>query len=140
MRIVEYDELKDSERFYKVLFELRPLLSLEEFRKIYIQANKSDQYTLVGVESQDEIVAVMGFRVLYDFVHGKHLYIDDLVVTNKMRGKNVGKNLISYAEKKAHELSCSKLRLCTGIENEGAKKFYERHEWKLRAVVYKKKI
>jgi hypothetical protein len=40
----------------------------------------------------------------------------------------------------AKELDCKGLRLCTGIENEQGKKFYERNGWSLRAVAYKKKL
>jgi hypothetical protein len=35
---------------------------------------------------------------------------------------------------------CPRLRLCTGIQNEKGKAFYERNGWNLRAVAYKTQI
>jgi len=36
----------------------------------------------------------MGYRLLHDFVHGRHLYIDDLVVTSRLRSSGLGAELL----------------------------------------------
>jgi len=131
---------KDLERFYPVMKELRKDLSYQDFQNLYEKAHEADGYEVVGFESQGKVVAVMGYRVLHDLVHGKHLYVDDLVSTESQRSKGFGAKLLAHAEGLAKELSCKGLRLCTGIENEKGKKFYERHGWSLRAVAYKKKL
>jgi hypothetical protein len=41
---------------------------------------------------------------------------------------------------KVTDQKCDGLRLCTGIENESGKRFYEREGWTLKAVAFKKKI
>lgn len=82
----------------------------------------------------------MGYRVLCDFVHGRHLYIDDLVTDENIRSKGYGATLLKEAEKIAQENGCTNLRLCTGIDNDRGKTFYEKNNWNLRAVVYKKKL
>lgn len=131
---------KDLERFYPVMKELRKDLSYQDFQHLYEKAHEADGYEVVGFESQGKVVAVMGYRVLHDLVHGKHLYVDDLVSTESQRSKGFGAKLLAHAEDLAKEFSCKGLRLCTGIENEKGKKFYERHGWSLRAVAYKKKL
>ena len=79
-------------------------------------------------------------RILTDFVHGRHLYVDDLVISSAHRSKGFGANLLKFAEDEAARLRCRSLRLCTGTENHGAKRFYERESWSLKSVVYKKPV
>ena len=138
---VTLNSREELERGYKVLKELRTELSLSEFHAIYDQAHSRDGFQLVAAfDSESNITGVMGFRVLFDFVHGKHLYIDDLVTTEAMRGSGVGAQLLKEAERIAKGQGCVALRLCTGTANERGKKFYEREGWNLRSVAYKKKL
>lgn len=139
-QIFKAKDKNDLERCYPVMKELRTALSFNDYMEIFEQAHAADGYEIVGIESDGEVAAVMGYRILFDYVHGKHLYIDDLVSTESQRSKGLGAQLLAYAENLAKELGCKGLRLCTGIENELGKKFYERHNWKLRAVAYKKKL
>jgi RimJ/RimL family protein N-acetyltransferase len=131
---------KDSEKILTLLKELRTELTLPHFIETYKQAHKNDDYQIVFLEEKNEVVALMGYRILYDFVHGKHLYIDDLVTKSDQRSKGYGAKLLTYAEELAAKLNSSGLRLCTGIENEQGKKFYQQNNWQLRAIVYKKKV
>ncbi len=133
-------DLNDLERFFPVMQELRKDLSFEDFLNIYEKAHVADGYEIVALENEHGVLAVMGYRVLYDYVHGKHLYIDDLVSTESQRSKGLGAKLLNYADEMAKELGCKGLRLCTGIENEQGKLFYQKHGWNLRAVAFKKKI
>lgn len=130
----------EIEKCFRVMKELRPHLSLAEFLRLTDEARKRDEYRLIGYYEGDECLAVMGYRILFDLVHGKHLYIDDLVVTESRRSQGIGAVLLKHAEKIAPSLECKSLRLCTGIQNEGGKKFYERNDWLFRSVVYKKKL
>ncbi len=131
---------RDLERFFPVMKELRKDLSFEDYVTIFTDAQEADGYEMVAIESDNVILAVMGYRILHDFAHGKHLYIDDLVSTESHRSLGLGAELLRYAEDLAKELACNGLRLCTGIENERGRKFYERHDWKLRSFAYKKKL
>lgn len=137
MQFVSFNPAIDSKRFFDLIKELRPHLSFEEFKYIL---NHADNYQMVGLEEEHRLVALMGYRILHDFVHGKHVYIDDLVTAATERSKGHGAVLLKHAEEIARENSCKNLRLCTGTENEAGKRFYEREAWNLRAVVYKKKI
>lgn len=138
--IIKANTHKDLERCYPIMKELRKDLSLEDFLYLYEKAHNSDGYEIVGIEDNGRILAVMGYRILYDFVHGKHLYIDDLVSTESQRSRGLGSKLLNFAEELAEKLSCRGLRLCTGVENELGKRFYERNGWNPRALAYKKKL
>ena len=134
----EVDLPQELSQCYEVLKELRSGLSLEDFHLVYSQAKERDQFTLVAIFRGRECIAVMGLRVLYDFIHGKHLYIDDLVVTETQRSKGLGKNLLGYAELLASQQACNGLRLCTGSAALSAQDFYQANGWESRAVVFKK--
>ncbi len=140
MEIREVINPAEREGAFEVLRELRDNLSRDSFQTIYEAARSADGYTLVGAFAETRIIGVMGYRVLWDFVHGKHLYIDDLVVTKTLRSGGLGARLLLFAEEVAKKEGCQGLRLCTGIENEGGKRFYERNDWKIRSVAFKKSL
>ncbi len=130
----------DLERCYPVMKELRPHLSFEDYISIYDQSHASDGYEIVAIENNEGILAVMGYRFLFDYVRGKHVYVDDLVSTEKARSKGLGAELLKFAERIAKETGCKSLRLCTGIENERGIQFYDREGWTKRAFAYSKKL
>jgi len=136
--IRELSTSADLEMTYPVMNELRPHLSFQDFISIYEEARQKDQYTLVGIFQDQELAGVMGYRVLIDYVHGRHLYIDDLVIKETLRSHGLGAELLTYAETVRGKLNCKGLRLSTGIDNHGGKRFYERHDWHLRSITYKK--
>lgn len=133
--------IKDIDSTYVLLKQLRPHISLEQFRSIFEKANKADDYNIYGyTDQQAQIKGLIGIRTLHDYVHGKHLYIDDLVVDETCRSQGIGKKLLDFAEDLAKKNECTGLRLCTGIDNKDGMRFYEREKWKQRAVVFKKKL
>jgi len=130
----------ELEQVFGVLRELRTDLSWEVFLKIHREAVASNGYTFTAAWADNRIMAVMGHRVLHDFVHGKHLYIDDLVVSADYRGRGIGAQLLEEARHIAIEKGCGLLRLSTGLQNEGAMRFYEREGWQRKSVTYKQKV
>ena len=140
MKIQPLESASGIEIAFPVLKLLRPHLVFQEYTALYEAARVADGYALVGGFEDPVLVAVMGYRILSDFVHGRHLYVDDLIVIPEKRSCGIGAALLEYAETKAFELGCSGLRLCTGIENEAGKRFYEREGWSARAVAFKKAL
>jgi ribosomal protein S18 acetylase RimI-like enzyme len=130
----------DLERCYPVMKELRPHLSFGDYLSIYDESHARDGYEIVAIEEKGEIIAVMGYRFLFDYVRGKHVYIDDLVCAENARSKGLGAELLKLAEEIAAESDCKTLRLCTGVENQRGMKFYERNGWLQRAFAYTKKL
>ncbi len=130
----------ELESCFPVMKELRPHLKFDDYMSIYDEAHKSDRYEIVAISENNQILALMGYRILSDYVRGKHIYIDDLVVSEKVRSKGLGAELLKYAESIAKENGCTTLRLCTGVENERGVIFYERNGWTKRAYAYTKKL
>lgn len=140
MFISEMATASDLERVFPVLRELRSNLTFDQYCATFREAREHENFRLLGMFDGATCVGVMGYRILHDFVHGRHLYVDDLVVTAARRGQGLGSELLREAEKIAKTQNCSLLRLCTGIENERGKEFYEAEGWTLRAVAFKKPV
>jgi ribosomal protein S18 acetylase RimI-like enzyme len=138
LRILKTEQ--ELELAFPIIKNLRPQLDWESFVTLTEKARLCDQYTLVGLMDGENCLGVMGFRILYDFVHGQHLYVDDLVIHEAHRSRGYGAELLRFADKVAYESGCKIMRLCTGLDNQGGKKFYEKEGWALRSVVYKKDI
>jgi hypothetical protein len=88
--LITLKEARDYQRFFDLLKDMRTHLSFEEFQKRFNEVRKADNYTMIGIEENDQIVALIGYRILHDFVHGKHLYIDDLISAATHRSKGYG--------------------------------------------------
>lgn len=131
---------EDLKRCYPVMKELRPHLSFEDYISIYDESHKNDGYEIIAIEDHEQILAVMGYRFLSDYVRGRHVYIDDLVASEKVRSQGLGAELLRYAEQIAQKEGCKSLRLCTGIENDRGTQFYDRNGWTKRAFAFVKKI
>ena len=131
---------QELEKCLPVLKELRPHLEPKEFLSIFSNAHIQDGYELMAIQEQGKILALMGYRILFDFVRGKYLYVDDLVSTESHRSQGLGAELLEQAEKIAKEQKCSGLRLCAILENEHAIRFYEKHGWTKRAYAFSKKF
>ncbi|MBI3556163.1 MAG: GNAT family N-acetyltransferase [Deltaproteobacteria bacterium] len=140
MKIIKAENHRDFEAIFPVIRELRPNLTFHEYTDLMMNAKLRDDYDIVAVFDGPKCIAAMGYRILYDFVHGKHLYIDDLVVTESCRSKGIGAELLRYAEQVAVEKKCKGLRLCTGVDRKDSQRFYERNNWNARAIAYKKTI
>lgn len=139
-KFVKIQNREELERCFPVLKELRPHLSEQEYLEIYRHAHAMDGYEILALEYRGQVVALMGYRILYDFVRGRHLYIDDLVSTEKMRSKGFGAELLKHAESIARDLGCKSMRLCAVLENDKGIKFYEKNQWNKRAYAFAKKV
>lgn len=122
---------------FPLMQQLRPHLNESEFVDLIRTAMRESRYQLLGFFEQNQCQGLMGYRILTDLVHGRHLYIDDLVVDENIRSKGLGAKLLAQAKEIARSENCKRLRLCTGADNDRGKNFYDRNGWKLRAVVYK---
>lgn len=96
-RIFTVTNKTELERCYPIIKELRPQLRYENYLSIYEASHKANAYEIVAIEENNQILAVMGYRFLIDFVRGKHLYIDDLVTTEKNRSQGLGAELLKYS-------------------------------------------
>lgn len=131
------------ESVYGIVRELRPHLSLDDFKHLVMLGHAADGYRIVVHEERGAAVAMMGYRILHDLAHGSHLCIDDLIVSAGARSRGHGSELLKFAEAECRRLGFASLRVnadtgATDAESVGA--FFEREGWDLRETVFKKKV
>ncbi|MFV5476735.1 GNAT family N-acetyltransferase [Acinetobacter baumannii] len=71
-------------------------------------------------------MALAGYRLLENFIHGQFCYVDDLVTVNEARGQGMGATLLNHLAVIAREYGCGQMVLDTAISNSGAQAFYQR--------------
>jgi len=106
--------------------QLRPhLASADEFLQRW-QRQTTDGYRLEGLFDGSQAVALAGYRVQENLVHGRFLYVDDLVTDTSLRGKGHGERLMAHLRERARALGCGKLVLDTPLSNALGHRFYFR--------------
>lgn len=116
----------DLEACYSLMRQLRPhLASIGEFRARWLRQS-ADGYRALALWRGGRPVALAGFRVMETFVHGRFLYVDDLVADAPERGQGHGERLLAHLRREGAALGCAKLVLDTGLDNALAHRFYYR--------------
>jgi ribosomal protein S18 acetylase RimI-like enzyme len=111
---------------YALMRALRPQLSSEaEF--IARWRRQSEQgYSIIALWRAQRAVALAGFRVQENLMHGRFLYVDDLVTDESERGRGHGARLLDRLKTEGRALGCRKLVLDTALENTLGHRFYYR--------------
>jgi GNAT superfamily N-acetyltransferase len=99
------------------LLELRPHVGSPEDVVARVDAQRAGGYRVVGsFEPGDhQAAAVAGFRVTENLVSGRHLYVDDLVTREALRGRGHAEALMSWVEDEARRHGCAALELDSGV-------------------------
>jgi ribosomal protein S18 acetylase RimI-like enzyme len=70
------------------------------------------------------------------FQSGENVYVEYLEVETEMRGRGIGRMLLTSAEAAIRPMGKRILWLHTDEQNKGAQRFYEREGWTAHATVY----
>lgn len=120
------DSTRDAAACFPVMRELRPHLADEAAFTARWQRQEQAGYRLAGLWRGPTAVALAGFRLQENLIHGLHLYIDDLVTTAAERSHGHGERLIAFVREEARRQGCSRLALDTALDNTLAHRFYYR--------------
>jgi len=112
---------------FPVMRLLRPdLTSASQFAALWHQLSKSSGYRLFALLVDGEPRALAGFRIGENIVHGRHIYVDDLVTSEADRGSGYGAALLERLREECRTLGCGKLLLDTPMANVRGHRFYYR--------------
>jgi len=113
---------------YALMRALRPQLSSEaEFIERWRRQSEQG-YSIVVIWRAQRPVALAGFRVQENLVHGRFLYVDDLVTDESERRRGHGARLLDRLKAEGRARGCRKLVLDTALENTLAHRFYYRQD------------
>jgi len=111
-----------------VLHELRTELTEEAFLELYSQAY-AEGYRVVGLFDEGECRAVAGYHLTHGFLHGRFMYVDDLVTADRWRSNGYGRALNDYLVATARAAGCSNVQLDSGTQRTDAHRFYFREDY-----------
>ncbi|MGO9171266.1 MAG: GNAT family N-acetyltransferase [Rhodomicrobium sp.] len=120
------DAEPDVTACYGLMRQLRPAIASErEFIERW-RRQAAAGYRLIALWHADAPVAVAGFRVQENLMHGRHFYVDDLVTAERSRSKGHGRALMERLKAEGLALGCTKLVLDTPLTNALGARFYYR--------------
>lgn len=111
---------------FRLMQQLRPHLTSEDEFCDRWRRQAAEGYHLAGLFDGREVVALTGYRVQENLVHGRFLYVDDLVTDAALRSGGYGEQLMAYLRDRANALGCGKLVLDTPLSNSLGHRFYFR--------------
>ena len=123
LRYVGETEIGDC---FTLMRQLRPRLASEAEFVAQWRRQAADGYRILALWTDAMPAALAGFRLQENFVHGRFLYVDDLVSEENQRGRGHGARLLDQLEAEGRALGCAKLVLDSGLGNALAHRFYYR--------------
>jgi GNAT superfamily N-acetyltransferase len=123
-RIAIADTQEEIRRCHSVIRELRPLFREPEQFVERVLHQQKEGYQLAYLESEGEVCAVAGYRVLESLFSGKFLYVDDLVTSQCDRSRGFGGQLLDWLIERARGHGCENLELDSGVQRFDAHRFY----------------
>ena len=124
---------------FETMTELRPHLIKSDFHST-VKEMENNGYKLLYLEEDSTVVAVAGFRIDVSLHMGKHLYIDDLITTEKARSKGYGETLMNWLRDLAKNEGCSYLHLDSGTHRGRAHKFYFEHGFTITSYHFSEQL
>jgi len=106
--------------------QLRPHLHSEQDFVARWQRQANAGYRLLAVWHGAKPLALAGYRIQDNLMHGAHLYVDDLVTDAVHRGEGHGRVLMQRLQAEGRARGCGKLVLDTALANTLAHRFYYR--------------
>jgi ribosomal protein S18 acetylase RimI-like enzyme len=111
---------------FALMHALRPhLTSQAEFIERWRRQSEQG-YSMLALWRDQRPVALAGFRVQENLVHGRFLYVDDLVTDESERGRGHGARLLDHLKAEGRVRGCRKLVLDTALDNTLGHRFYYR--------------
>lgn len=120
------EDVEDLSKCFAVMKELRPNLTdaISFIRQAERQRNHG--YCLSAAWCDGKVIGVIGYRLQENFLHGRHIFVDDLVVSEDFRDAGVGAQMLSAVRAYAREARCCHVVLETGLDKVLAQRFYFR--------------
>ncbi len=124
----------DVVKCFALMQQLRPHLASEQAFVSRWRRQAAAGYRLIALWDDGAPVALAGFRLQENLIHGVHFYVDDLVTDSDARGSGHGHRLMDRLKTEAQWSGCTRLVLDTPLTNALGHRFYFRHGLLARAL------
>jgi GNAT superfamily N-acetyltransferase len=125
---------------FPVMVRLRPhLANAEEFAARVARQHEAGYRLLVAWRAGAPI-GLAGYRVEETLIHGRFIYVDDLVTSESERRHGIGARLLEAVAAEGRRLGCGRLVLDTALDNVLAHRFYYRQGLVARALRFSRDL
>ena len=90
-------------------------------------------FSCMVAEQDEKIIGMAIYFVKYSTWKGKGIYLDDIVITESMRGKGIGKILFEAVAKDAYESGANQMHWQVLDWNQPAIQFYNKYQAQMDA-------
>jgi ribosomal protein S18 acetylase RimI-like enzyme len=125
---------------FPVMAQLRPHLADAADLTARVARQRKDGYRLLAAWRDGVPVALAGYRFTENLIHGRFVYVDDLVTTEAARGRGLGGRLLDAVADEARKQDIERLVLDTALDNVLAHRFYYRQGLLARALRFSRPI
>lgn len=125
---------------FPVMVQLRPHLAGAEELVTRVQRQRTAGYRLLAAWRDGVPIALAGYRQEENLIHGRFLYVDDLVTAEGERGAGLGARLLDAVAAEGRRLGIDRLVLDTALDNVLAHRFYYRQGMLARALRFSRPI
>jgi GNAT superfamily N-acetyltransferase len=131
---------RDVAACFPVMVLLRPHLADAAELVARVARQRDAGYRILAIWHDAAPVALAGYRVEENLVHGRFLYVDDLVTAESERHSGIGARLLDAVADEGRRAGCRRLVLDTGLDNVLAHRFYYRQGMLARALRFSREI
>jgi GNAT superfamily N-acetyltransferase len=124
---------------YPVMRELRTELTEDDFNTIYASEHPLG-YRIAAIFDGDECRAAAGYRLITNFVDGRHMYVDDLVTAEAWRSHGYGRLLNEFLVGVARREGCASVQLDSATHRREAHRFYFRERYTITAFHFERLV
>ncbi len=125
---------------YPVMVLLRPHLADAGELVARVGRQREAGYRLLAAWRGSAPVALAGYRFEENLIHGRFVYVDDLVTAESERGGGLGARLLDAVAEIGRDAGCGRLVLDTALDNVLAHRFYYRERLLARALRFSRQI
>jgi GNAT superfamily N-acetyltransferase len=130
MDIRELSTQSDFEAIYPLIVQLNKDMTVAVFRE-RLSAMREKGYRCIAACEGEKILGIAGFWVGTKFWCGKYIDMDNVVVDEAARGRNIGEALVQWVLAEGRRLGCDLAGLDCYVTHHGAHRFYFRQGYRI---------
>jgi len=124
IRFAENDA--DVRACFPLMQQLRPHIETADAFVDRWRRQMAEGYRILSLWQDGRPIALAGFRVQHNMIHGRFLYVDDLVTDADARASGHGARLLNRLQAEARTAGCRLLTLDAALDNVFGHRFYYR--------------
>ena len=125
---------------FEVMRQLRPDLAADRYVAQVRSLMDSEGLRLLAVIDEGTVRGVAAYRFMQMLYCGRLLYLDDLVVDERVRSRGYGARLLDRLKDEGRAQGCSEIQLISRVTREQAHRFYFREGFGIECFHFRMRL